>query len=220
MPAALVQSTSEYVSDGVLAYPGSVTIGNLLVVVTTGRLSATSTISDTRLTAYTKVPQLINGEGSSVMTIWYGAAPSSGANTVTIGTPESDLSLHVHEYSGIDLSVAAVVLATDITDTDATPEVVINLIVPSMIFAAWGDHSTGAAFSSAGAGFLPGTHQDTAWDATMYDLSATVADNPVTCTFNLTGAAANSIVQALAFPLLQGALNVSLAEPEVGSSPF
>lgn len=75
-----------------VAYPGSVTSGNLLVACgaayDSGGAPASVSVTDTRSTSYTVLSAASTTGGDDVrIFIAYGVAPSSGANTVTMDPP-------------------------------------------------------------------------------------------------------------------------------------
>jgi len=91
--------------SGTLAFPGSVTSGNLLVVSganwKSGGSSVTVAVSDTRSTSYTVLETY---DGEMTLFIAYGVASSSGACTVTVdpaGTANY-FSYSIDEFTGQD----------------------------------------------------------------------------------------------------------------------
>lgn len=92
------------------AFPGSVTAGNLLVVLgacwVSGGAPASITVTDDRSTSYTVLSAPAGGSGNFRFFIAYGIALSSGACTVTVNPAgaSSDMGWVIDEFSGVDTS--------------------------------------------------------------------------------------------------------------------
>lgn len=103
--AGIVQSNST--AGHSVAFSSNVTSGNLLIVAfkTEGNITA-CTVSDTLGTSYT-LAEMISGQSNN-MAVYYGTAPSSGANTVTIGSaPNNFDQIAIMEANGASASVDA-----------------------------------------------------------------------------------------------------------------
>jgi len=107
---ALVQNARGYEATSdtswAVAFGSNVVANNLLVVVV-GTYNDTATINtptDTRGTTYTQAGSLLRGGGSPaiMLAVYYGVAPSSGANTVTVTFSANcgDKELKIFEISG------------------------------------------------------------------------------------------------------------------------
>jgi hypothetical protein len=89
-----------------LAFTSNVTSGNLLVVACGGESTVDPlTISDTRSTTWTKATAITTG--SNHLAVYYGAATSSGADTVTCGQANSLPRVGLMEISGVNATVDA-----------------------------------------------------------------------------------------------------------------
>ncbi|VVC06074.1 Uncharacterised protein [uncultured archaeon] len=119
--SAYVQSSTDAWNSGstvTLAYSSNVSAGNLLIVSYSSEGAVTSsTVSDTLGTTYTRVAQITSATIN--MNVWAGIAPSSGANTVTIGSPASAYNqLGISEYRNV--SATADVTASNYTTSNTT----------------------------------------------------------------------------------------------------
>jgi hypothetical protein len=131
--ASVVQSKTG--AGYAITFANNVSQGNVIFVSykSEGNITA-STISDTLGTAYTKVAA-IDGQANN-MHVYVGIAPSTGANTVTIGSPANN-----YDRMGV-MEVTALATATvDVTATAFTTSSPFSLAItptnaPDFIFAA------------------------------------------------------------------------------------
>jgi hypothetical protein len=109
-----------------LAFPGSVTSGNLLIVAGISHLpgggAETPVVTDSRGTTYTVVASGTSINGESLGFIAYGRAPSSGACTVEIQftDPASTVDFSIDEFTGVNVAPLDVNGGTS-TDTSNAP---------------------------------------------------------------------------------------------------
>jgi hypothetical protein len=127
------------------AFASNVTAGNLLIVFVDSRDSS-SVPTDTLGTAYT----LLGSSGSfgfydNLGLMYYGVAPSSGANTVSFATTGAVPAVAIAEFRGV-----TPVLNAHASNT-AADSLSLTTTQPSMIVIARGEHhSTAATYSGTG----------------------------------------------------------------------
>lgn len=108
MAYAHVQSRSQAFNNpavgtgGTLAYTSSVTAGNMLLVAVASFNFQVNTITDTLGHTYTLAGTATHPTNQERVTLYYKDNCSGGANSVTVKlTSQEDLTLAIHEYSGL-----------------------------------------------------------------------------------------------------------------------
>ncbi len=163
---AHVQSTYDYnLSTGSSfgkAFAGSVTAGNTVIVATStwngGGTATVTSVTDSQGNVYTKADEyLVNGEK---LAVWYhiGIA-SSGSLTVTANTgPPADITIGIHEYSGIASIDQHTTGASGGTALSAGP--VTTTSADELIFGAFNNDTGGTFTPTVGSGFTARVQQN------------------------------------------------------------
>lgn len=140
-----------------LAYSGSVTAGNLLVVVVATFGPLTITVADSQGNSFTQAGGTYSNASSAGLSVWYGFAGSTGGNTVTVsGLAGQPASVCLLEYSGAAASpLDGFAKASGSTGTAwAAGSVAVN-VAQSVVLGcfAQGFWNTSLVNSTAGSGF-------------------------------------------------------------------
>jgi hypothetical protein len=122
-----LQQASNAGTSGSPAFPSNVAAGSLLIAVETGpsAFDPAGVPSDTRGTTYTRLRRISDATNDIAAVVWYGIAPSAGANTVTFPSSTSFDSYIIAEYS-VDagtISLRAETGSTPASHTSATDNI-------------------------------------------------------------------------------------------------
>lgn len=105
-PAYVQSAATTYGATATLAFGSNNTLGHLLIVFVSNA-AAGSTISDSQGNTYSVLFSNSSASYNSQRQVaWYALNCKAGANTVTIGTPGTNQSITIAEYSGIAASLA------------------------------------------------------------------------------------------------------------------
>lgn len=105
-PAYVQSRATTFSSTATLAFSSNNTAGNMLLVFV-GNAAAGSTISDSQGNSYTQLFSNSSASYNSQRQVgWYALNCKVGANTVIIGTPGTNQSIIIAEYSGVATSSA------------------------------------------------------------------------------------------------------------------
>lgn len=99
---AIVQSKKDSSGTGSVTFTSAVTSGNLVVVglTTWGQFIPSNTVTDNKGNTYTKAGEVFNTTSGDHAAIFY-AKNVSGGSSFTVSTGITDITIAVHEYSGI-----------------------------------------------------------------------------------------------------------------------
>jgi hypothetical protein len=178
-----------------LAFTSNVTSGNLLVVACGGESTVDPlTISDTRSTTWTKATAITTG--SNHLAVYYGAATSSGADTVTCGQANSLPRVGLMEISGVNATVDATATVYYNSTSPATLNITTST-AGSFIFAAVEAFHSASTFSAATGVTL--TAQSGGADANAVAYMFTGASGTYSTGINITSGAADAPYILVAF---------------------
>lgn len=175
-----------------LAYGGSLTVGNLLVVtVTTFIAGITVTVSDGTNGNYTQAgAYAVTTDTLGRVSIWYFQNnASSGTPTVTV-TPSASafISISQDEYSGIATTGALRSVATGTTGSSTSIATgTITATAGDLVVAVATQVTSGATASSVSSPFALITNLGSAVNEGIYTASDVNAPSNEACTFTMTG---------------------------------
>lgn len=139
-------------NTSVVAFDTSVVAGNLIIVATQYyHGAATPTCADSRGTAYTRVQQ--DFFDSTHLAVFYGVAPSSGANTVTVSAASSGFWITaIHEFSDVGAFDASVGASFDSSSSPQNSGNLTTSQAGDLLFGAIAGYHNGSTFTTSSGG--------------------------------------------------------------------